>query len=107
MTPDLLLYATGGFAWGGVNYNASFFNNAGGSNLWQAPFGETQSGYVAGGGAEWMASPHWLLRVEYLFYRLNGTSNLASNPGFPLNPILFTWNSTRTNVVRVGASYKF
>ncbi len=54
-----------------------------------------------------MASPHWLLRVEYLFYRLNGTSNLASNPGFPLNPILFTWNSTRTNVVRVGASYKF
>ena len=106
-TPNLLLYATGGAAWGGFNYNAQFVNTTAGSNNWIAPFSKTQSGYVVGGGAEWMASAHWLLRAEYLFYRLPGTSNLANNPAFPTFPIQFTWNATNTNVVRLGASYKF
>jgi outer membrane immunogenic protein len=104
---NLLLYVTGGGAWGGFNYNGSFVNTAPGSNNWTAPFSKTESGYAVGGGAEWMVAAHWLLRAEYLYYRLSGTSNLANNPVFPTFPILFTWNSTNTNVVRVGASYKF
>lgn len=108
-TSNLLLYVTGGGAWGGFHYNASFLNATAGSNNWIVPFNKTQSGYVVGGGVEWMAAAHWMLRAEYLFYRLSGTSNLASNPAFltPPFPILFTWNSTNTNVVRLGASYKF
>jgi outer membrane immunogenic protein len=106
-TPNMLLYVTGGAAWGGFNYNASFVNLTAGSNNWMAPFSKTDSGYVVGGGAEWMVAAHWMLRAEYLFYHLSGTSNLATNPVFTINPIQFTWNSTNTNVVRVGASYKF
>ncbi len=38
---------------------------------------------------------------------MSGKSNLATNPVFPPNPILFSWNATDTQTVRVGVSYKF
>jgi outer membrane immunogenic protein len=106
-TPNTLLYVTGGGAWGGFNYNASFVNPLAGSNNWMNPFSKTDSGYVVGGGAELMVAAHWTVRAEYLFYHLSGTSNLANNPVFPTFPILFIWNSTNTNVVRFGGNYKF
>lgn len=105
--PDLLAYATGGAAWGGFDYNGSFVNTAVGSNNWVAPFTATSSGYVVGGGLEWMLAPHWLLRGEYLFYHLQGKSNLATNPTFPTFPIQFTWDATNTHVGRVAISYLF
>jgi outer membrane immunogenic protein len=105
--PTLLLYVTGGGAWGSFDYNASFVNIAPGSNNWVAPFSATSSGYVVGGGGEWMVTNNWMVRAEYLYYRLSGKSNLASNPVFPTFPILFSWNATDTHTVRVGLSYKF
>ena len=78
-----------------------------GSNNWVNPFSATSSGYVVGGGAEWMFWQHWLLRGEYLFYHLNGKSQLATNPVFPGNPIQFTWDTTDTHVLRAALSYKF
>jgi outer membrane immunogenic protein len=107
VAPDVLVYATGGAAWGGSSYNSNFVNGAPGSNEWMGPFSKTSSGYVIGGGAEWMFASHWLLRGEYLFYHLQGVSNLVNNPVFPVNPILFTWNSTNTHVGRIAVSYKF
>jgi outer membrane immunogenic protein len=107
VTPSLLLYGTGGGAWGRFDYSGSFVNTAAGSNNWFNPFSATQSGYVAGAGAEWMFAAHWLLRGEYLFYHLTGTAELATNPRFPTFPILFTWGATNTNVGRVALSYKF
>lgn len=50
---------------------------------------------------------HWVLRGEYLFYHLNGKSQLATNPVFTGNPILFTWDATDTHVVRAALGYKF
>ncbi len=107
VTPNVLLYGTGGAAWGGFDYNASFVNTAVGSNNWVAPFTATSSGYVVGGGLEWMLAPHWLLRGEYLFYHLQGKSNLTTNPTFPTFPIQFTWDATNTHVGRIAVSYKF
>jgi outer membrane immunogenic protein len=107
VTPNLLLYGTGGAAWGGFHYSGSFVNTAPGSNNWFNPFSSTRFGYVAGAGAEWMFAPHWMLRGEYLFSHLNGTSQLATNPTFPLFPIQFGWGDTNTHVGRVAVSYKF
>jgi outer membrane immunogenic protein len=107
VAPSVLLYATGGAAWGGFNYNASFVNTAPGSNNWANPFSATSSGYVVGGGGEWMLTNNWTVRAEYLYYRLSGKSNLATNPVFPTFPILFSWNATDTHTVRVGVNYKF
>jgi len=107
LMPNLLLYGTGGGAWGNFDYNGSFVSLVAGTNNWSNPFSATASGYVVGAGAEWMFAQHWLLRGEYLFYHLDGTSNLSGNARFPLNPILFTFGDTDTHVGRVAVSYKF
>ena len=106
-TPSLLLYGTGGGAWGNFDYSGSFVNTTPGSNNWLSPFSSTRSGYVVGAGAEWMFAPHWLVRGEYLFYHLGGTSQLATNPQFTAFPILFTFGATNINVGRLAVSYKF
>jgi opacity protein-like surface antigen len=57
---NYMLYAKGGGAWMNADYSLSVSGPfAGGSaNL-------TRSGYVAGGGAEWMFYPGWSAKVEY------------------------------------------
>jgi outer membrane immunogenic protein len=58
--PDLLLYATGGAAFGDVRVNAAPFAGAAGD----------QAGWSAGAGFEWMFAPRWSFKVEYLHYDL-------------------------------------
>jgi opacity protein-like surface antigen len=57
---NYMLYAKGGGAWMNADYSLAVTGPvAGGSaNL-------TRSGYVAGGGAEWMFYPGWSAKVEY------------------------------------------
>jgi opacity protein-like surface antigen len=57
---NYMLYAKGGGAWMNADYSLAVSGPfAGGSaNL-------TRSGYVAGGGAEWMFFPGWSAKVEY------------------------------------------
>jgi outer membrane immunogenic protein len=57
---NYMLYARGGGAWMNADYSLAITGPfAGGSaNL-------IRSGYVAGGGAEWMFYPGWSARVEY------------------------------------------
>ncbi|MGB8898002.1 MAG: outer membrane beta-barrel protein [Methylocella sp.] len=76
-TPTLLVYGTGGFAYGGT----------GTSSLTTTPLG-----WAAGGGLEWMFFPNWSLKVEYLYYELaKQTSNFATLtqnfPGVPAPPL--------------------
>jgi opacity protein-like surface antigen len=57
---NYMLYAKGGGAWMNADYSLAVTGPfAGGSaNL-------TRSGYVAGGGAQWMFYPGWSAKVEY------------------------------------------
>jgi outer membrane immunogenic protein len=83
-TPALLVYATGGGAW------ASYDLNNGGKE--SVDF----SGYQVGGGTELMLSPHWTVKLEYLF------TDLGSEDGSGLgtfDPDLHT--------VRAGLSFRF
>ena len=69
VTPNLMLYGTAGGALGKVDYAAS--NNGGAvPYATSTAFSRTQGGWVAGGGLEWMITPNWLLRGEYLYYSL-------------------------------------
>jgi outer membrane immunogenic protein len=59
-SPDLLLYAKGGYAWAENQFRVT------------APgvlFSESQihSGWTVGGGAEWMFAPNWSAKVEYMY----------------------------------------
>jgi outer membrane immunogenic protein len=113
VTPDLLLYGTGGFAYGRVDASANtqFFN--GESLLAASSVSKTKVGWTAGAGAEWMFAHNWSAKLEYLYVDLGSESaigNLAStdsqvvvNPG---SSIGYTWRF-RENIARVGVNYHF
>jgi outer membrane immunogenic protein len=115
-TPALLAYGTGGFAYGGVHQEAiaftAFVTPFPLLNAVTPGFGEftsTRPGWTAGGGLEWMVSPNWSVRAEYLYYDLGRTT-------FALSPLVFgplftnfVAVSTRWNghIARAGINYHF
>jgi outer membrane immunogenic protein len=120
VTPTLLVYGTGGFAYGGVNSNVALVGAeappAGPNNgVWATAgaFSNTRTGWTAGGGAEWMFWPNWSAKVEYLYYDL-GRVNYAVAPitqVFPAAPYWTHFPSANTrfngNIVRAGLNYHF
>jgi outer membrane immunogenic protein len=105
--PNLMAYGTVGGAWGKVDYTAS--NNEGViPYATSTAFSNTQGGWVAGGGLEWMITNNWLLRGEYLYYSLNSSPSVVVSPGIPgALPSGYSWSSTNVSVARAGLSYKF
>jgi outer membrane immunogenic protein len=110
---NTLWYVTGGGAWDQITYSgnivATSFNTR---SIVVNQFNHTSSGWVAGGGVEYMATPHVLLRLEYLYYGLSsGTSVTAPcplcGPGALNGPGNFTWGNANIQVVRAGLGYKF
>lgn len=82
--PNLLVYATGGLAFGGVGFNhgtSSVYANAAGVAVQNAignlDISTTQPGWTVGAGVEWMFLPRWSLKAEYLYYAL-GSGNIRS-----------------------------
>jgi outer membrane immunogenic protein len=91
---SILLYGTGGFAYGDVQ-----------RNFWWNQNSVVQTGWTAGGGAEWMFLPNWSAKVEYLYTDISGNNqNWGWNPGFGLNNVN---NHTRFHTVRAGVNYHF
>jgi outer membrane immunogenic protein len=87
VTPTLLVYGTGGFAYGEVD--AQSWTNV-------------PTGWTAGGGVEWMFAPNWSAKVEYLYTDLsagNATGGLGFNFGYHFHP--------QFNTVRAGVNYHF
>jgi outer membrane immunogenic protein len=113
-TPTLLLYGTGGLAYGGVNTSSSIFQ----ANLPFNPpfastgsFSDTRVGWTAGGGVEWLFLPNWSAKVEYLYYDL-GNVTYAMSPLTFATPPLYTstpYATTRFDghIVRAGVNYHF
>ena len=98
LSPQLLVYGTGGFAYGEVQRNGWLNQNS-----------AVQTGWTAGAGAEWMFFPNWSAKVEYLYTQISGTGNnnnwlWAFNPGWGLNS---TNNRTRFHTIRAGINYHF
>ena len=117
--PNLLIYGTGGFAYGGVvsSFNVSdFFSTfavlgAGGN------YDQTKLGWTAGGGVEWFPfASHTLLKafsvkLEYLYTDLGPTTLYGSSIGtIPSGGPAFFYqhtSQTRWNTVRVGVNWHF
>jgi outer membrane immunogenic protein len=107
--PNLLIYGTGGAAWGKVQYGASAIRTSNGYSA-GAAFTDTENGWVAGGGVEWAPFTGFglLFRVEYLYYDFSSAQNvIAPGTNFPAFPSGFSWTSPTMSVVRFGMSYKF
>jgi outer membrane immunogenic protein len=115
-TPNFLVYATGGIAYGGISSHSSFnlqeslgpppvIGVSGGSS--------TRGGATVGAGTEWMFLSNWTARFEYLYYDLgNRIDNTTLVQNFPPVAVYHsTLVQTNThfagNIVRVGLNYKF
>lgn len=103
-----LFYFTGGAAWADVDYSGHMTRVIGASTfVADVASTTTKTGWVAGGGADWMINPHVMLGVEYLYYGL-GDETLSGSI-FPENfrPVTFTWPNCNAQVARASLSYKF
>ncbi len=102
----LLIYGTGGLAVGRLEGTAQLFNNATGLLAFSGSVSTTRAGWTAGGGFEWMLTPAWTLRAEYLYLDF-GRFNYAANSS-PVSVFLISNTvESRFHVVRAGASYRF
>jgi outer membrane immunogenic protein len=102
---NVLVYGTGGFAFGGVKNNLV-------DTLLIPPTGTvtmrrdtTETGYVVGGGIEHMIAPHWSLKAEYQYIDLG--SYTLSSLEVPPTPFTFSTNKIDNDfhTVRGGVNY--
>ena len=91
-----LLYATGGWGWAEINYNAVPITPGGFSNT------TSQSGWVAGGGLELAHTSNVSFKIEYLAYVLDGETISAA----PLAGNVVIGDQT-IHTVRAGLNYRF
>jgi outer membrane immunogenic protein len=131
-TDHLLVYATGGFAYGRIDENAAL-NSAAGTNLQTGSFGyfcvtgpncflgsssRTETGWTAGGGLEYVLWNNISVKAEYLFVSLSGGDSVnvvaLSSAGGVCTPATcapssFTAGFSRTefHTVRGGLNWKF
>jgi outer membrane immunogenic protein len=112
VTPSVLLYGTGGLAYGQAksSTNATFpFPGVGDTYI--GSMSTTRVGWTAGAGGEWMVSSNWSVKAEYLYVDLGRTSytsscNIAACLALAPNvPTYLTTVSTREHIARVGVNY--
>jgi outer membrane immunogenic protein len=111
-----LAYVTGGGAWESLRTNvglatdtaAGTFSEAGTASLNNT----VRSGWVVGTGYEWMITPNWLIRAEYLHYAFSGGNSLAvtvpcgfGGPGATCGGNVSS-STNNIDVVRLGVSFK-
>ena len=110
-TPTMLIYGTGGLAYGGVHGSATHggviqgvltgmnaaahpvpFDYSQFNGTYTFPlipgagsYSNTQVGWIAGGGVEWLFMPNWSLKVEALYYDL-GSAAIYSSPVSLVSP---------------------
>lgn len=117
--PNLMVYGTGGFAYGGVEYAHVYTrvsNGTGWGSQASATTSETRVGWTAGGGVEYtpMSFPSWSVKAEYLYTDLGsagqtGVGALGFGAGAPATLALYSSNNTafRWHTVRAGVNWHF
>ncbi|MEY2489355.1 MAG: outer rane immunogenic protein [Verrucomicrobiota bacterium] len=106
-TCRLLLYGTGGLAYGDVDYFGNTEFRPVGTVNYPASASETRVGWTVGGGAELALTTHWSVKLEYLYFDL-GDKTITANPVGPLPPfqVRYNWETT-AHTVNAGLNFKF
>jgi outer membrane immunogenic protein len=130
LTSNVLLFATGGFAYGRVDENAALSSSAGSgtdgthsyictgaggagaTNCFVGNSSRTATGFALGGGGEYALSNNVSLKAEYLYVNLgHGNSvNVAAQavaPGTVPSSFTAAYGRLDFNVVRGGVNFKF
>jgi outer membrane immunogenic protein len=114
VTPDFLIYATGGPAWQHVEATSTcgpnnFFACGTGSFTPTVTDSTTKLGWTVGGGIESLVWGHWLVRGELRYSDFGAITNTDVRQEEPLGHTVITnykLNLT-TETALVGAAYKF
>jgi outer membrane immunogenic protein len=110
-SPNILLYGTGGLAYGQVRSSTiAVFPPPNAGDTYPGSMSTTRAGWTAGGGGEWLVGGNWSLKAEYLYVDLGRNSYAAPCvsaicTAFAVNPSYTTTVTTREHVVRVGVNY--
>jgi outer membrane immunogenic protein len=118
VTPDILLYGTGGLAWSRYTRETNLTDTdvftpvAGGgfaNQLSSLALPSWRFGWVAGLGGEFrLFSSNWLARLEYLHYDFGNSGSASSVLTFTdTAPAALTSGALTVDAVRAGLSYKF
>jgi outer membrane immunogenic protein len=90
-----LLYAKGGYAW--ANNKSTISAPAVGVSFSDS---QTHTGYTIGGGVEYMFTPNWSAKGEYMFTSLGGETYNFGGDLLPSGNIDF-------HTIKVGVNYRF
>lgn len=111
-----MIYAKGGFAWLDTKFSvrASSYDNSGVTGgLATASFSDdtTLTGWTVGAGVEWLLSPNWSVKLEYLHFDFSG-DNRNWSPTFYYDGTTATncnnWNfnhDVTVDTVKLGVNY--
>ena len=105
---NVLLYATGGFAYANFNRSFTFFDDGGPTTL-TVGRSNTRWGWTAGVGAEWAFAPNWSLKSEALYMRFETDTITATGDG-AIGNLGRAYRLESQNdawVTRVGVNYRF
>jgi outer membrane immunogenic protein len=123
--PNLLVFGTGGFAYGHVKSSLAISQSLIGTGLgnFEPSFGTAsntsrmQGGWTLGAGFEWMFASNWTAKVEYLHYDLGSVTSYARigdrivSPSPPTTYYFVNDVQSTTrfygDIVRVGLNYRF
>jgi outer membrane immunogenic protein len=83
---NVLIYGTGGFAYGGGRVDVGPLSNT-----------QTHVGWTLGAGVEVGLTPNWSAKAEYLYVRLDDRGYVLTG----------AQNGFQSNIFRVGVNYRF
>jgi outer membrane immunogenic protein len=115
-TERLLVYGTGGLAYGEVQANLEWSNVFSGivtSRYWQGSDSDVRVGWTLGAGAEYALTSSISIRAEYLYLDLAKSTVTANYAGlFPATapqPQIYYTSShdNKFNIARAAIAYKF
>jgi outer membrane immunogenic protein len=104
---NVLVYGTGGVAFGDVDYRYNFAFPQTAEN-YNVSTSKTQTGFAVGGGIEYGIGA-WSFKVEYIYFDLGGGATYAATAiGAPGSSTHFaTFDDTQGHIVRGGINYRF
>ena len=110
VTPSILLYATGGAAWGELETSVGLtaLTAAGVPVTAAATNKRDRLGWTVGGGIEAMFAANWSAKIEYLYLDMGSITNSVVMPtasGIPLGANVTS--RVTDNIIRAGINYHF
>lgn len=109
----LLVYGTGGLAFGEVEASGGVVGVAAPGLVWAGSNSATKTGWAAGGGVEYAFTDNISLKAEYLYYDLGRSTftaagNAAVRATAALNGVDYVGRSdNKGSLVRGGLNYRF